>query len=125
MADERLTFYNKPNPLPDGAVTEDWPRFLGPHHNGMSKESKLLKTWPEKGPKVVWELERGETYAAPTIVDGRLFSFDLADGNERLECRDPETGELKWEFKYPVQYRDRYGFANGCLLYTSPRPRAS
>ena len=42
MADERLTFYNKPNPLPDGAVTEDWPRFLGPHHNGMSKESNSI-----------------------------------------------------------------------------------
>ena len=117
LADERLSFHNKPNPLPKGAVTENWPRFLGPHHNGTSNESKLLKGWPETGPKVVWELERGETYAAPTIVDGRLFSFDLADGNERLECRDPETGKLKWQFKYPIQYRDRYGFANG--------PRAS
>lgn len=116
-ADDRLVVHGKPDPLPKGAVTENWPRFLGPHHNGTSKETKLLKDWPKKGPKVVWELERGETYAAPTVADGRLFSFDLADGNERLECRDPETGELKWDFKYEVEYRDRYGFASG--------PRAS
>ena len=116
-AAERLTFHAVPKALPEGAVTESWPRFLGPRHDASSAETKLLKTWPEEGPKVVWELERGEGYAAPTIADGRLFSFDRTDGHERLECRHPETGELEWSFRYPVDYRDRYGFANG--------PRAS
>ncbi len=118
-ADDRLTEHAKPKPLPPGATTEDWPRYLGPHDNATTAEDTLLDTWPEGGPTLLWELARGEGYAAPTIAGGRLFSFDrdpLAQ-RERLECRDPETGALRWEFGYPVEYRDRYGFADG--------PRAS
>ena len=63
LSDERLTFHAKPKPLPEGAVVENWPRFLGPYDDGTSKETKLLKRWGENGPNMVWELERGDTYA--------------------------------------------------------------
>ncbi len=116
-AEERLTYHKAPKALPTGAVVEAWPRFLGARHDASSRETMLLEEWPVGGPEMVWELERGETYAAPTVSGGRLFSFDRHAGHERLECRDPETGELRWAFRYPVEYRDRYGFANG--------PRAS
>ncbi len=119
--DVRLKVHGKPKALPEGAVTEDWPRYLGAAHDATSRESKLLKSWPASGPKIIWELARGQSYAAPTIAAGRLFSFDRAvadggigaEGNERLECRDPETGKLIWDFKYPVKYRDRFGYASG------------
>ena len=112
-AEDRLTFHAKPKALPEGAVTEDWPRYLGPRDDATSLETKLLKKWPAGGPKVLWELERGGGYAAPTFAGGRMYCFDLADGHERLECRDPETAELKWTFRYPVEYRDRYGYGSG------------
>ena len=44
-----------------------------------SKETKLIREWGKNGPSMVWELERGDTYASPTISDGKLFSFDLAE----------------------------------------------
>ncbi len=122
--DARLKLHAKPKALPEGAVTEAWPRFLGAHDDAKSGETGLLADWPESGPRIVWELARGESYAAPTIADGRLFSFDRAvvgevglEGNERLECRHPETGKLIWDLIYPVKYRDRFGYASG--------PRAS
>ena len=122
--DVRLKLHGKPKALPEGATTEDWPRYLGAHDDASCRETRLLKDWPASGPKIVWELARGESYAAPTIADGRLFSFDRAvegevgiKGNERLECRHPETGKLIWDFTYPVEYRDRFGYASG--------PRAS
>src|SRR5688500_6766613 len=37
-----LTFHAAPKPLPAGAVTEDWPHFLGPRHNATTKETHLL-----------------------------------------------------------------------------------
>ena len=122
--DLRLKLHGKPKALPEGAATEAWPRFLGARDDASSGETGLLADWPKSGPRIVWELARGESYAAPTIADGRLFSFDRAvvgevglEGNERLECRHPETGKLIWDFTYPVKYRDRFGYASG--------PRAS
>jgi outer membrane protein assembly factor BamB len=119
--DVRLKLHGKPKALPEGATTEDWTRYLGAHDDATCRETKLLKAWPASGPKIIWELARGESYAAPTIADGRLFSFDRAvadggigaEGNERLECRHPETGKLIWDFKYPVKYRDRFNYASG------------
>ena len=35
------------HPLAKDAVTADWPCFLGPHHNGVCSETKLIKTLPK------------------------------------------------------------------------------
>src|SRR4051812_39588241 len=45
------TFHGAPKPLPKGAVTSDWPSFLGPTHNMFSPETKLLKEFPREGLK--------------------------------------------------------------------------
>jgi outer membrane protein assembly factor BamB len=116
-ADERLTFHAAPKPLPEGAVTQDWPRFLGPNHDATSGETKLLKTFPKDGPKIVWEVEKGEGYTCPAIVGDQLVLFHRIDDEEVIECRHRETGKLQWKVAYPVEYRDRYGYSNG--------PRAS
>src|SRR5262245_28632247 len=50
-----VRFHSKPKPLLAGAVTHDWKSFLGPTHDGVSTETKLLHDWPAGGPKLVWE----------------------------------------------------------------------
>ncbi|MCB1237034.1 MAG: PQQ-like beta-propeller repeat protein, partial [Verrucomicrobiae bacterium] len=117
VAFEGLTFHAPPKPLPDGAVTEDWPRFLGPHDNATSGETRLLAKFPEGGPAKVWEVRKGTGYTSPAVVGGRLLLFHRLDDRETLECLDPETGKRFWETGYPVEYSDRYGYSNG--------PRAS
>ena len=69
---EGLKFHGAPKALAAGAVTNDWPRFLGPGHNATSVETKLLKTLPAKMP-VVWEAKKGTGYGAPAIVGDRLI----------------------------------------------------
>lgn len=112
-----LTFHAAPKPLPAGAVTEDWPHFLGPHHNATTKEDKLLEKFPAGGLKVVWEITAGDGYTSPVFAAGKMVYFHRVDGKETVECLDPETGKRYWKHDYPVVYRDRYGF--------SPGPRAS
>jgi len=112
-----LNFHAPPKPLPAGAVTADWPHFLGPDHNATTGETKLLDRWPQGGPKRVWEMAAGEGYSAPVLAGGRLVYFHRVAGRETLDCLDPETGRRFWRFDYPVEYEDRYGF--------SPGPRAS
>lgn len=108
-----LTYHAPPAPLGTGAVTEDWPHFLGPHHNATTSETHLSKVWPKEGPKIVWEMQSGEGYACPVIAGGRLVFFHRLDGKETVDCLDPDTGRRFWRFAYPVVYEDRYGFNAG------------
>lgn len=94
----------------------DWPMFLGPTQDGKSTETGILKTWPKSGLKVVWEAQMGQGYAAPATSRGRLFHFDRFGENQRLTCRESETGKMLWKFEYPSDYEDLYGY--------SPGPRA-
>src|SRR5687767_2723788 len=39
---EGWVFHGAPRPFPAGAVRGEWRSFLGPRHNGVSGETKLL-----------------------------------------------------------------------------------
>src|SRR5258705_5677690 len=113
---EGLKFHEAPRALAAGAVTNDWPRFLGSAHNATSVETKLLKTLPAKLP-VVWEAKKGSGYCAPAIVAGRLVLFHRVGDEEVIECLEADTGLRFWKVAYASAYQDRYGYCDG--------PRAS
>ncbi len=112
-----VTFHKKPKPLPEGAVTHDWKGFLGPTHNAVSTETKLLREFPSRGLTLVWEMRKGTGYASPAIAGDHLVYLHREKNQEIVECLHPETGERYWQFTYPTQFEDRYGYNNG--------PRAS
>jgi outer membrane protein assembly factor BamB len=96
------------------AVAEDWPRFLGPHRNGISSETGFLIDWPEDGPPILWERSIGEGYGAPVVADGKLFLFHRIDDEEIIECIDAEDGtQVIWTQRYPTAYVDDYGSNGG------------
>jgi PQQ-like domain len=94
----------------------DWPTFLGSTGDGVSPEQGILTKWPRDGLKVVWEAPMGLGFAPPVVSRGRLFHFDRFRDDNRLSCRNAETGKLLWKFEYPTDYDDLYGY--------SPGPRA-
>lgn len=100
-------------PLAKNAVTSDWPRLLGPSHNLHSPETPLLQPLPPEGPKLLWQRPTGEGYGSVAAAGGRALVFFAKDGQEVLECLDAESGKLLWTQSYPIEYRDRYGFASG------------
>ena len=110
---DRVTFIEKPRPLAKDAITHDWTSFLGPTHNAISTETKLLKQWPNSGPKRVWEMEKGTGYTSPAIKGQRLVFPHRVDDHVLVECLHTETGEQFWQFKFPTKYSDRYGYNNG------------
>jgi outer membrane protein assembly factor BamB len=110
---DRLKFHEAPKPLPAGAQTEDWPRFLGAHDNATSTETKLLHTFSKAGLTRVWEVEKGTGFAGPAIVGDHLVLFHRLDGKETVECLHAETGRRFWSFAYDAPYRDRYGSGDG------------
>lgn len=108
-----LTFHAAPKPLQAGAVTEDWPRFLGPSNAPVSKETGINQEFPPGGPAKVWECRKGEGYASPAIVGDRLLLFHRVSGKERIDCLNALNGRLYWFHEYPVDYRDDFGYGNG------------
>ncbi len=112
-----LKFHSAARPLPTGTVTVDWPCFLGPSHNVVSAETKLLADFPDSGPPLVWEVRKGDGYAAPAVVAGRLVLFHRVGDEEVVECLEAETGKRFWRFACSAAYEDGYGYCNG--------PRAS
>jgi outer membrane protein assembly factor BamB len=111
--DDGLTFHQAPKPLAEGAQTSDWPRLLGPTPDLHSVEMPLLKKWPEPGPKLVWEIAKGDGYTTPIIVGNYCVIFHAIDEKETVECVHAETGKRMWIHQYAISYKDRYGFANG------------
>ncbi len=110
---DRLTFHAPPKPLAEGARVADWPRFLGPSDDCRTPETRLLKEFPPEGPAKVWEVARGDGYASPAIVGGRLILFHRLDGQETIECLDAESGRRFWGVAYPVEFQDRFNYSPG------------
>lgn len=91
----------------------DWTSFLGPAHNGTSPETGLSRS----APKRLWEFPKGTGYSSPAVAGDRLVYFHRLGGQERVEGLNADTGAKQWEFAYPTDFEDRYGYNNG--------PRAS
>ena len=115
--ENRLITHSKASILSKDARVSEWKRFNGPNDNASSPETHLLQKWSPQEPIVLWEIKKGEGYSSPAIGQGILVLFHRQDGMEIIEGLNAETGATIWNYQYPVEYRDRYGYSNG--------PRAS
>ena len=111
QAQKELTFHASPRPLAKDAITHDWLSFHGPTHSPISPETHLLGDLNEMKP--VWEVEKGNGYAAPAILRDSLILFHRVGDEEIVERLHPETGRRYWRIAYPSEYVDRYGYTNG------------
>src|SRR5579883_3427640 len=68
VAQPELKFHAAPKPLPAGAVTSDWCTFLGPTHNSLSPETKLLSKFGNGEPKLLWEVSKGVGFSSPAVI---------------------------------------------------------
>jgi outer membrane protein assembly factor BamB len=116
-ANPEATFNFPTQPLPQQTVISDWPSFLGPNHDMTSPETGIRRDFPTDGLKPVWEMKKGEGYAAPAVVGDRLILFHRIGDSEVVDCLHPTDGRRYWQFRSPTTYRDRYGY--------NPGPRSS
>ena len=111
--DSRLITYDEAKPHSSRAKTQNWIRFNGPYDDATTDESSLSLDRNNFRIKKIWELSKGEGYASPAIFNNHLILFHLENGFEIIESRNAETGKIRWIYKYPAEYRDRYGYSNG------------
>ncbi len=56
------------------ANAADWPQWRGPHRDGISQETGLLKQWPKEGPKLLWRVDNVDFgYSTPAVAGGRIY----------------------------------------------------
>jgi outer membrane protein assembly factor BamB len=91
-------------------VAADWPQFLGPERNGVSRETGLAAAWTGRGPRELWRVPLGRGYSGASVVDGVLFTMaDTADGQHVLAL-DALTGALRWDAVIDAPYMDAQGY---------------
>ncbi len=84
----------------------DWPQYLGPNRNSTSPQKGLLRSWPEKGPEVLWSVAVGKGYGGPVIKDGKVYLLDRDEKvGDNLRCMDLSTGKELWNFAYDAPGR--------------------
>jgi outer membrane protein assembly factor BamB len=88
----------------------DWPQWRGPDRTDVSKETGLLKTWPQGGPKRLWLYENaGNGYSGPSISNGKYFTIGTRDGNECIIALDANTGKELWIAKLGGVLENNWG----------------
>lgn len=78
----------------------------------MSPETGIRTDWTD-GLRVLWQLTVGEGYCAPVVADGRLFHFDRYGNKCRLTAYKADAADKLWQFEYPTEYVDKYGYDGG------------
>ena len=82
-------------------AAEDWPQWRGPSRDGISKETGLLKKWPEGGPKLLWQdADVGGGYSAPAVAGDRIYLISSrGEADEFVRARNTSDGKVAWSIR--------------------------
>lgn len=81
----------------------DWPQWLGPNRNGISKETEWASKWPPGGPKRLWTTNVGAGHSAVAVSEGLLYTMGNRDGTDTVYCMRADTGDIAWKHAYPCE----------------------
>lgn len=103
----------------------DWSNWRGPELTGVSRErglpSKFSANPKAEGSNVLWRAAGGGI-STPIVQNGRVYIINKTGKDEtqqeRVQCFDADSGELKWEHKFNVFLTDivadRLGWTHMC-----------
>ncbi len=88
----------------------EWPQWRGANRDGISKETGLLKQWPEGGPPLVWKAAgAGRGYSSFSISNGRLYTMGLRADREFIIAFDIASGKEVWATPHGGAFRNDRG----------------
>jgi outer membrane protein assembly factor BamB len=80
--------------------TAQFAQWRGPNRDGLFTETGLLKTWPEKGPSLIMEVEKiGKGWSSPILVGDMIYTTGMIDTLDYLSAIDMQ-GNIKWQVPY-------------------------
>ncbi|MEI8020013.1 MAG: PQQ-binding-like beta-propeller repeat protein [Schlesneria sp.] len=88
------------SPDTDPSESAFWPQHRGPNRDNISKETGLLDSWPNGGPKLTWEQKGlGEGFSSVSIAHGKLYTMGNQGNDEMLLAMDAANGRPLWSTK--------------------------
>jgi len=99
-----------------------WVRFRGADSsNIVTNAPPLMDTWGDGGPRELWSVELGEGYAAPVVLDSRVYVLDYDDdaGADTMRCFALADGTELWRRAYEVTIKRNHGMSRTIPAITS------
>ena len=93
---------------------QDWAQWRGPKQDAVCMETGLLKSWPEGGPELLWEVSGlGNGYSSISIADGKVFTMgDIKINSKDAQCViaiDIQTHKMLWATPIGPIHKDSMG----------------
>ena len=93
-----------------GQTGGEWPQWRGANRDGISKETGLLKQWPDGGPPLVWKATgAGRGYSSFSISKGRLYTMGLRGDREYIIAFDIANGKEVWATAHGGAFKNDRG----------------
>ena len=95
------------------AVSSDWPAFHGLDRTNKSKETGLLKKWPDDGPALLWTASGlGLGYSGVSASHGIVYTAGVVDKVNYVFAFD-NNGKLLWRKEAGNSWEGKSAFARG------------
>ena len=87
----------------------DWPQWQGPDRTRISKETGLLKEWPNGGPRLFWTANGlGSGYGSMAVAGDRVFLQGARGPNSMVIALNRANGKEVWSKALgPIESRMR------------------
>jgi len=81
------------------ARAADWPAWLGPNRDGISRETDWKPEAVSAG-RVLWRAQLGKGYSAVSTKGDRVFSMGNAGNKDAVWCLNAADGSVVWKHEY-------------------------
>lgn len=91
-------------------LAADWPQWRGANRDDVSRETGLLKTWPDKGPRLLGTFEEaGIGYSGLAVVGDRFYTLGADAQVEYAFAVDLKTLKKAWSTEVGKFYKNAWG----------------
>ena len=74
-----------------------WSQWRGPHRDGVSPETGLLKSWPQGGPELAWSIKGlGKGLASVSVREGKIYTMGSRKEGQMVIAYDASTQKELW-----------------------------
>ncbi|MBC8876487.1 MAG: PQQ-like beta-propeller repeat protein [Planctomycetes bacterium] len=91
----------------------EWPQILGPNRNGVAVDERIAASWPDGGPRVLWQRDVGSGFSGVSVSKGVAVLLHRVDDEEVVEGLNALNGEPLWKSSFAAAYVPSYTSDDG------------